>query len=344
MGFPAWSVLFGLAFGAVVGSFLNVLIYRLPRGLSIAFPPSHCPHCQHGLGVRDLVPMFSFLVQRGRCRYCRAPIPFRYFLVELWNASLWTYLWWWLLVQNFAPYSFIAYALCMSILIAIFFIDLYYFIIPDELNALLLLIGMLHAFLVANMPTGWEWASLGVLNWKSALIAAVANTALFCVIALLGRVLFRKDAMGHGDIKLMRGLGALLLLPASAVVIMTAMVLGIVIGLAWRWLLPRFMKLPGGEPDEEDEAEAYQPEPIRSLLTYSLLYLFWVDIFLLLLPRKTQEQVYETVSAGMEEEVVPGAFPFGPAIVLAAMIVILFGSYFVPPIRDYLDFVTASTS
>lgn len=339
MGFPAWSAVFGFAFGAVVGSFLNVLIYRLPRGLSIAFPPSHCPHCRHALGARDLVPMLSFLVQRGRCRYCRAPIPVRYFLVELWNASLWTYLWWWLLVQSFMPYSFIAYALCMSILIAIFFIDLYYFIIPDELNAFLLFIGILHALLAANTPTGWEWASLGVLNWKNALIAAVAGTALFCFIAILGRLLFRKDAMGHGDIKLARGLGALLLLPASLISLFISLLLGIVIGLAWKLLLPRFMQLPGSDEAEEGEEETYTPEPLRSLLTWSFFYLLWIDILLLFLPRKTQQQVYETVSTGVEEEVVPGSFPFGPSLVLAAMVVILFGSYFIPPVRSYLDFV-----
>jgi leader peptidase (prepilin peptidase)/N-methyltransferase len=339
MGFPAWSIVFGLAFGAVVGSFLNVLIYRLPRGLSIAFPPSHCPHCQHALGVRDLVPMLSFLVQRGRCRYCRAPIPVRYFIVELWNASLWTYLWWWLLVQNFAPYSFVAYGLCMSLLIAIFFIDLYYFIIPDELNAAILFIGIFHALVAANMPTGWEWAGLGVLSWKNALIGAFVNTALLCSIALLGRVLFGKDAMGHGDIKLMRGLGALLLLPASTIALILALVLGIVIGTAWKWVLPRFMQLPGSDQEEESD---YTPEPLRSLLTWSLLYLFWLDVLLLFLPRKTQEQVYETVSTGVDEEVVPGAFPFGPSLVLAAMIVLLFGSLFIPTVRSYLDLISGS--
>ena len=211
---PAWSIVFGVAFGAAVGSFLNVLIYRLPRNLSIAFPPSHCPQCGHRLGVRDLFPLLSYLVQGGKCRYCRAPIPVRYFLVELWNASVWAWLWHQWLIVGESPLRFVVYALAASVLIAIFFIDLQHYIIPDELNVALLVLGLLHAGLLTGAPTDWDWASLGVLNLRNAALGALIGAGLFSAIAILGRIAFRRDAMGHGDIKLVRGMGALLLAPA----------------------------------------------------------------------------------------------------------------------------------
>jgi len=76
--------LFALVLGLLVGSFLNVVIHRLPRGESIVFPPSRCPHCGRRLGPMDLVPVLSYLALRGRCRYCRTPISSRYPLVDSW--------------------------------------------------------------------------------------------------------------------------------------------------------------------------------------------------------------------------------------------------------------------
>jgi leader peptidase (prepilin peptidase)/N-methyltransferase len=88
---------------------------------------------------------------------------------------------------------------------------------PDELNVALLVLGLLHAGLLTGAPTDWDWASLGVLNLRNAAIGALVGAGLFSAIAILGRVAFRRDAMGHGDIKLVRGMGALLLAPGMLV-------------------------------------------------------------------------------------------------------------------------------
>ncbi|MEI6513355.1 MAG: prepilin peptidase, partial [bacterium] len=85
----AWSLFVPFIFGSVVGSFLNVLVWRLPRHESIVSPPSHCPKCEHRLGPLDLVPLLSILFLRARCRYCKAPFSWRYFVVELVTALLW---------------------------------------------------------------------------------------------------------------------------------------------------------------------------------------------------------------------------------------------------------------
>ncbi len=133
---PEWfwyPVVFG--YGAIVGSFLNVLIYRLPLGKHLSNPPSTCPNCNYALTFWDNIPLLSFLSLRGRCRLCRVPISWRYFCVELVTACLWTLLYH--QVATNSPLSwidFVLQALIISVLVALVFIDLDHFIAPDELN------------------------------------------------------------------------------------------------------------------------------------------------------------------------------------------------------------------
>ncbi|MFN7016392.1 MAG: prepilin peptidase [Fimbriimonadales bacterium] len=341
---PAWSIVFGVAFGAAVGSFLNVLIYRLPRNLSIVFPPSHCPACGHRLGIRDLFPLLSYLAQGGRCRYCRAPIPIRYFLVELWNASVWAWLWHQWLIVGESPLRFVFYALAASVLIAIFFIDLQHYIIPDELNVALLILGLLHAGLLQGVPNDWDWASLGVLNLRNAALGALIGAGLFSMIAILGRIGFRKDAMGHGDIKLVRGIGALLLAPGMLIAFAVAIAAGAILGGLWTLLRQHRATQASQEaiPDEELTA----PEPLGSLLLACTLYTLWVDALITLLPRRVQQRVYATLGQPEEEpaddsfEETPSMLPFGPFLAVGAMLVMLFGGTFAGWVRAYIEWAT----
>lgn len=343
--FPAWSVVFGVAFGAAVGSFLNVLIYRLPRRLSIVFPPSHCPACKHRLGVLDLVPLLSYLLQGGRCRYCRARISARYFLVELWNAALWGWLWWEWLVVGELPLRFLFYALAGSALIALFFTDLEHYLIPDELNVALLLLGLLHAGLLTGQPTAWDWAEWGRLNLPNALLAAEVGAFLFCAIALVGRIMFHRDAMGHGDIKLARAMGALLLLPGMAVAFGLAIASGAVIGGAWA-LLQRRRHSAQHNPNSP-EPPPLPPEPIPNLLIACVLYLLWVDVLLTFLPYRVQDTLYRRLGQVYDEPELenwadeaheqPGMLPFGPFLGLGTMATLLWGEGFASGVRAYLD-------
>ncbi|MGQ9656941.1 MAG: prepilin peptidase [Fimbriimonadales bacterium] len=339
---PAWSIVFGVAFGAAVGSFLNVLIYRLPRNLSIAFPPSHCPQCGHRLGVRDLFPLLSYLVQGGKCRYCRAPIPLRYFLVELWNAGVWAWLWHQWLIVGESPLRFVFYALAASVLIAIFFIDLQHYIIPDELNTALLIIGLLHAGFLKGVPTDWDWASLGVLSLRNAALGALIGAGLFSAIALLGRIAFRRDAMGHGDIKLARGMGALLLTPGMLAAFGVSIATGAVLGGLWTyWRARRAPQSLDTAPD--DTGEPIPPEPLGSLLLACLLYTLWVDALITLLPRRVQQRVYASLGQPDEEltdedfEETPTMLPFGPFLAIGALLVMLFGETLAAWTRAYFE-------
>lgn len=334
---PAWSIVFGIAFGAAVGSFLNVLIYRLPRNLSIVFPPSHCPACGHRLGVRDLIPLLSYLLQRGKCRYCGAPIPVRYFVVELWNAALWAWLWYEWLILVEAPGRFVLYAAAGSVLIAIFFIDLEHYLIPDELNVALLVVGLLHGWLLMGVPTDWSWASLGVPSLRHAALGALAGAGLFSLIAILGRIGLRRDAMGHGDIKLVRGMGALLLVPGVFVAVVLAVVLGAVVGGLWALMRRRAAQEANGiEPPPEPE-----PEPLSNLVLACALYMLWVDALITLLPRRVQQRVYASMGQADEEEFVetPTTLPFGPFLALGTQLVMLFGEWFAGGVRAYLEWV-----
>jgi leader peptidase (prepilin peptidase) / N-methyltransferase len=146
--------------GALVGSFTNVLIYRLPRKENIAFPPSHCPHCDHRLGVLDLVPIVSWLALRGKCRYCGKPIKSRYPIVEFVSAVAYT-----AIAYFFSPLDqpllTLGYWFLFTILLAGSAIDLETFELPDELTIPAIGVGLGIAALLGVFPRALEGALIG---------------------------------------------------------------------------------------------------------------------------------------------------------------------------------------
>ncbi|RDV83216.1 prepilin peptidase [Ammonifex thiophilus] len=169
------------ALGLVVGSFLNVVIYRLPRGEGVALGRSRCPSCGETLRWYDLVPVLSFLLLRGRCRYCSVPISWRYPLVELLSGCL--------ALAVAARFGLgpegLKYYFLLSCLLAASFIDVEYYIIPNRL--------VLTAFLI-GVPLG-IWAR--DVSLSSALVGALSSGGFLFFLALVSR-----GGMGGGDIKL----------------------------------------------------------------------------------------------------------------------------------------------
>jgi len=189
-----------VVFGLIVGSFLNVCIYRLPRDLSLIRPGSSCPECGQGVRWSDNIPVLGFLRLRGRCRHCHKAISPRYVLVEIINALLWFFLW----QRHSTVLEFAFSALLFSILLAIFFTDFETGLIPDELSLGGLAAGLVFA---ALMPERF-----GAQDWQGALLAsglgALTGGGLLYLTGCLGQLLFRKECMGFGDVKLLAMLGS----------------------------------------------------------------------------------------------------------------------------------------
>lgn len=183
---------FAVALGAILGSFLNVLILRLPNEESVVFPGSKCPHCQTPIAWYDNVPIASWLVLRGRCRSCKTGISVQYPLVELivavvWGLSAWYY---------GATLTALTAALFGTILLGIAVTDARHYLIPDEFSLGGLVLGLLLSFR-GGFP--------GLLE---ALIGAAVGFGVLYVVAVLGEKVFQKEAMGGGDIKMMAMVGA----------------------------------------------------------------------------------------------------------------------------------------
>jgi leader peptidase (prepilin peptidase)/N-methyltransferase len=210
-------------FGAVIGSFLNVCIHRLPREQSIVNPPSHCPHCNERVRWFDNIPLVSFLVLRGKCRYCCAAITPRYFVVELLTAVLFLALWWSYGVTWYA----LIYAVLVAGLIAATFIDFEHYIIPDEITLGGIVLGVLLSGLCPVLH-GTTMSGAALLR---SLAGAVVGGVTLLVIALAGEKIFKKEAMGMGDVKLLAAIGAFLGWKATLFVVFLSSLLGGVAGL-----------------------------------------------------------------------------------------------------------------
>ncbi len=208
-------IFFPLVFilGTLLGSFTNVVIYRIPRHESLVLPGSRCPHCGKPIQPWDNIPIVSFLILKGRCRSCGYPIAWRYPLVELAAGVLLVLVWlhitstYGLDSPGFVLLEFVVAAVFALMLLAIFFIDLEHRIVPNAISYPGLVLGLLLA-----IPQG---RLLGVT------LAALGAGGFFFLVALVSR-----GGMGGGDVKLAAMMGAFLGWPAIAVALMLAFFLG----------------------------------------------------------------------------------------------------------------------
>jgi leader peptidase (prepilin peptidase)/N-methyltransferase len=206
-------ILFSVAaflFGAAIGSFLNVCIYRIPRKESLVLPASHCPRCDAPIRFYDNIPLVSWLILMGKCRQCRSPISFQYPLVEFINGAGYLYLY-----SRFGLSPVMAlYSLFFSALVVITFIDLHHKIIPDVISLPGIAIGLLASLLVLP-PTFLESVIGATLGWT-----------LFYAVALVSR-----GGMGGGDIKLIAMIGAFLGWEKMLLTIMVGAFAGSLVGI-----------------------------------------------------------------------------------------------------------------
>ncbi len=201
-------------FGLVIGSFMNVCIYRVPLGQSIVMPASSCPSCRERIRLYDNLPLVSYLLLGGRCRHCRAPIPWHYPVVEA-LAGL-------LSVALFAAYgaslAYLFFFLFACALVVISFIDLHHQIIPDVISLPGIAAGLVAALL------------LGHIGWLDSLIGLAAGGGALFLVAFGYRALTGREGMGGGDIKLLAMIGAWLGWWALPLVVLMASLSGALIG------------------------------------------------------------------------------------------------------------------
>jgi leader peptidase (prepilin peptidase) / N-methyltransferase len=184
-------VVFSAVLGLAIGSFLNVVIWRVPRKESVVRPPSHCPQCETPISPRDNVPVLSWLFLSGKCRHCRNPIPVRYPLVEAGCGVLFL-----VVAARFgASWELPAYLVLTAALLAISIIDLEHFIVPDRITAPLT-VSALALLGLAALAEGNGW------RFGRTLLGGVA----FFAFLLLLNILYPKG-MGMGDVKLAFSLG-----------------------------------------------------------------------------------------------------------------------------------------
>ncbi len=181
-------------FGAVVGSFLNVCIYRIPIGLSIVSPPSRCPSCGRHIPFYYNIPIISYIMLMGRCGLCKAPISPKYLLVEV-ISGLFTIS---LFLKFGLSFELLAYFAFISSLIVVTFIDLKYQIIPDVISLPGIVVGFAASFFIPSV------------YFLNSLIGILAGGGVLFAVASAYLLLTGKEGMGGGDIKLLGMIGAFL--------------------------------------------------------------------------------------------------------------------------------------
>ncbi len=188
MPFHFWSLTF-FALGCITGSFLNVCIHRLPLGMSIVTPASHCPHCKYSIPFYLNIPLVTWLALRGRCKNCGAPISPRYFIVELLTGA--AFLGCWLAFGEKSAWLAIVYAIFLAGLITATFIDFEHFIIPDEIT----FGGMAVGFVASSFFPALHGAKTPAAGMFQSLLGIAVGAGIVYAILRLGKLLFGRQRL-----------------------------------------------------------------------------------------------------------------------------------------------------
>ena len=223
--------LLAAAFGLLIGSFLNVVIYRMPRDLSIVRPRSHCPECETMIPAWDNIPLLSYLILRGKCRNCRTPIPFRYPLVEALTAILFG----WFVATHGLTFEALRDCVLSALFLALIFTDLETRLLPEPLT-----IGGIAAGLAFSLltPVHDGTASAFGLHGRTAAFADSAFGAFLPAFLLWGtgwlfEKIRHKQGLGFGDVVMISEVGAFLGLRSAFLTLVVASIAGSIVGTAF---------------------------------------------------------------------------------------------------------------
>lgn len=208
-------IIISIIFGAMVGSFLNVCIFRLPKEESIVWPGSHCPQCNKPIKFYDNIPLISYLLLRGKCRNCKKPISFQYPLVEGITAlcSLC------LFIKYGPSLSYLFFFAFVAALIVITVIDLYHQIIPDVISLPGIGVGLIASFILPQ------------ITFFNSLIGVLLGGGSLFIVGTLYQWIFKREGMGGGDVKLLAMIGAFLGWKAVILTILLSSLIGSITGI-----------------------------------------------------------------------------------------------------------------
>lgn len=188
--------------GLVFGSFVNVVIYRLPKGKSIVSPGSRCPRCDKDISWYDNIPLVSFLLLKGRCRYCKVKISSRYFVVELITGLIFLALY----MKFGLTANLLIYILFFLSLLIMSFIDIDTYLISDVIVLPCIVLGVI----LSSVFPGMHYNLTKMDSFIYSIVGMLVGGGILVFLAIIGKLLFKKEAMGGGDIKLLAMIGAFL--------------------------------------------------------------------------------------------------------------------------------------
>ncbi len=220
---PAWFDAWVFVFGACLGSFLNVCIYRIPEEISVVTPRSRCPKCETAIQWYDNIPILSWLLLRGHCRSCKVGISPRYMLVEALTGILFLLVW---LEYGWTALTPVYWLMVFGLILGTF-VDFDHMILPDRVTLGGIVIGLILSPLVPAMHE-METPLQGLIASAG---GAAIGFGLLWLVAALGKLAFKKDAMGFGDVKLLGALGAFLGWKGVLFTIMASAFLGSFVGI-----------------------------------------------------------------------------------------------------------------
>ncbi len=207
-------------YGSAIGSFLNVVVYRIPANLSLLYPPSRCPHCLHRLGITENIPILGWLRLKGRCRWCRGPISSRYPFIEALTGIIFSLVF---LRFGYSTYT-LGYWVFLSWLVVLALIDFDTFTLPNVLLKSGLVVGFCFQMLI-----GWQQNQL-LHTIFIAILSASLGLWLLDSVRIIGSFILQVEAMGDGDPKLAALIGIWLGWPYLLVAVFLACALGATLG------------------------------------------------------------------------------------------------------------------
>ncbi len=277
---PWFFYVSSFAFGTIIGSFLNVCIYRIPEKRSLSSPGSTCA-CGKPIAWHDNIPVLSWFILKGKARCCGAPYSFRYPFVELLTGCLFLAAW-----HMHSPAKALCIMLFASLLICASFIDFDHMEIPNRFSVGLAVIGVALSAAVPSLHISGSdpYAALSIQSAFTSIIGVLIGSGVILWIALIAEMLLRKEAMGFGDVKLLGGIGAFLGWQGAVFSIFGGATIGCVGLLLWaiiKALVPGLRKKAGNN-QEEDRHIPFGPMLSAGALLYTLLLEQRVDAYFLL--------------------------------------------------------------